>query len=239
MRVGVVGGSASMGHALPEGASAWPEILARNIGQPIELIKSQAPLLSIARGTTLIADLPECDILILHFATSIGWPEIHRRFQKFLVHAPNPQTVFHLPPYLSQKSRKCGPKFFKRFLRATIKFLAFPFGLYKPRNNINDLDDQIRSALSIARQKAPVVVWFQHNALMVNRLYIERRTYRPFYDKVISTIKELQMPQISLLELPQEFMIDENYLWDGVHLSPVGHQRCAELVQKHLSIGEN
>lgn len=227
-----------MGYALPEGVSAWPEILAAKVGQPIELIKSQAPLLTIARGTTLIAEFPQCDILILHFATSIGWPEIHRRFQKYLVHTPNPQTTFHLPPYLSERMRRRGPKLLKRALRAFVKYLAFPFGFYKPRNDINDLDDQIHSALSIAQTKAPVVVWLQHNALMVNRLYIERRTYRPFYDKVISTIRELQLPQVSLLELPDEFMIEENYLWDGVHLSPLGHQRCAELVAAHLDLSE-
>ena len=34
MRVGVVGGSASMNHALPEGAKAWPELLAEQIGNP-------------------------------------------------------------------------------------------------------------------------------------------------------------------------------------------------------------
>lgn len=238
MRIGVIGGSASMGHALPEGVKAWPEVLVEIIGQPIELIKSQAPLLSIARGTTLIADFPQCDILILHFATSIGWPEIHRRFQKYLVHAPNPQTSFHLPAHLSRKYRKRGPKWAKRMLRTVVKYIAFPFGFYKPRNNINDLDDQIHSALSIAQNKAPVVIWLQHNALMVNRLYIERRVYQPFYDKVISILKDLNQPQVSLLELPENFMIEENYLWDGVHLSPSGHQRCAELVASHLALGE-
>lgn len=227
-----------MPYALPVGSEAWPEILVEIIGHPIEMIKSQAGLLSITRGTTLIADIAQCDILILHFATSIGWPEIHRRFQKYLVHVPNPQTSFHLPPYWLEGKRKCAPKLLKRLLRAFVKYLAFPFGLYKPRNNINDLDDQIHTALSIAQQKAPVVVWLQHNALMVNRLYIERRTYRPFYDKVISTIKELQQPQVSLLELPKEFMIEENFLWDGVHLSPLGHQRCAELVAAHLALSD-
>ncbi len=236
MRIGVIGGSASLGYALSEGTRAWPEILAENIGQSIELIKSQAPLLTIARGTTLIADFPQCDILILHFATSIGWPEIHRSFQKYLVHTPNPQTKFHLPPHLPESKLKRGPRFFKRLFRACVKYVAFPFGLYKPRNNINDLDDQIHAALSIAQLKAPVVVWLQHNALMVNRLYIERRTYRPFYDRVISIIKGLQQPQVSLLELPKEFLIEENFLWDGVHLSPLGHQKCAELVVTHLAL---
>ena len=227
-----------MPYALPEGSEAWPEILVEIIGHPIELIKSQAGLLSITRGTTLIADIPPCDILILHFATSIGWPEIHRRFQKYLVHAPNPQTSFHLPPYLPEGKQKLGPRHLKRLLRTFVKYLAFPFGLYKPRNNINDLDDQIYSALSIAQTKAPIVIWLQHNALIVNRLYIERRTYRPFYEKLISTIKGLQQPQVSLLELPKEFMIEENFLWDGVHLSPLGHQRCAELVAAHLALSD-
>jgi len=236
VRIGVVGGSASTSHALPESSQAWPEILADQIGQPIELIKRQAPLLSIARGTTLIAEIPECDILILHFATSIGWPEIHRRFQRYLVMAPNPQTSFHLPPKLSSLTKKRVSKFFKRSLRALVKYLAFPLGLYKPRNNINDLDDQINTALAVAHSKAPIVIWLQHNALMVNRLFIEKRTYLPYYKKVIAILRGLDDPATTLVELPERFMVHENFLWDGVHLSPLGHQRCAELIRSQLSL---
>jgi len=225
-----------MSHALPENSQAWPEILVDQIGQPIELIKRQEGLLSIARGTTLIADIPSCDILILHFATSIGWPEINRRFQKYLVIAPNPQTSFHLPPRLSLLTRKRVSKFFKRSLRALVKYLAFPFGLYKPRNNINDLDDQINTALAVAHLKAPIVIWLQHNALMVNRLFIERRTYLPYYKKVIATLRGIDDPATTLVELPDGFMVEENFLWDGVHLSPLGHQRCAELIKSQLSL---
>jgi len=238
MRVGVVGGSASMNHALPEGAKAWPELLAQQIGHPFELIKSQAPLLSISRGTTLIAEMPECDILILHFATSIGWPEIHRRFQKYLVIAPNPQTSFHLPPKLPLTTKKKVLKFLKRSLRAVIKYIAYPLGQFRPRNNLNDLDDQIKAALSIAHSKAPIIIWLQHNALMVNRLYIERRTYLPYYRKVISILKAVKTAETTLVEFPPEFMIEENFLWDGVHLSAIGHRRCAELIQDKLSLAE-
>lgn len=225
-----------MSHALPENSQAWPEILVDQIGQPIELIKRQEGLLSIARGTTLIADIPSCDILILHFATSIGWPEINRRFQKYLVMAPNPQTSFHLPPRLPLLARKRVSKFFKRSLRALVKYLAFPFGLYKPRNNINDLDDQINTAIAVAHSKAPIVIWLQHNALMVNRLFIERRTYLPYYKKVIATMRGIDDPATTLVELPDGFMVEENFLWDGVHLSPIGHQRCAELIKSQLSL---
>ena len=225
-----------MSHALPENSQAWPEILVDQIGQPIELIKRQEGLLSIARGTTLIADIPSCDILIMHFATSIGWPEINRRFQKYLVMAPNPQTSFHLPPRLPLLARKRISKFFKRSLRALVKYLAFPFGLYKPRNNINDLDDQINTALAVAHSKAPIVIWLQHNALMVNRLFIERRTYLPYYKKVIATLRGIDDPATTLVELPDGFMVEENFLWDGVHLSPIGHQRCAELIKSQLSL---
>lgn len=227
-----------MSHALPENSQAWPEILVDQIGQPIELIKRQEGLLSIARGTTLIADIPSCDILILHFATSIGWPEINRRFQKYLVMAPNPQTSFHLPPRLPLLARKRVSKFFKRSLRALVKYLAFPFGLYKPRNNINDLDDQINTALAVAHSKAPIVIWLQHNALMVNRLFIERRTYLPYYKKVIATLRGIDDPATTLVELPDGFMVEENFLWDGVHLSPIGHQRCAELIRSQLSLAD-
>lgn len=238
MRVGVVGGSASMSHALPEGVKAWPELLADQIGHPFELIKSQAPLLSISRGTTLIAEMPECDILILHFATSIGWPEIHRRFQKYLVVAPNPQTSFHLPPKLPVTAKKKILKFMKRTFRAMIKYIAYPLGQFKPRNNLDDLDDQIKAALSIARSKAPIIIWLQHNALMLNRLYIERRTYLPYYRKVTSILKEVKTSETTLVEFPPEFMIEENYLWDGVHLSAIGHRRCAELIKAQLYLAE-
>lgn len=227
-----------MSYALPENTQAWPEILADQIGRPIELIKRQEGLLSIARGTTLIADIPSCDILILHFATSIGWPEIHRRFQKYLVMSPNPQTSFHLPPKLPLLTKRRVSKFFKRLLRALVKYLAFPFGLYKPRNNINDLDDQINTALAVAHSKAPIVIWLQHNTLMVNRLFIERRTYSPYYKKVIAILRGLNDPATTLVELPVGFMVQENFLWDGVHLSPLGHQRCAELIRSQLSLAD-
>lgn len=227
-----------MSHALPENSQAWPEILVDQIGQPIELIKRQEGLLSIARGTTLIADIPSCDILILHFATSIGWPEINRRFQRYLVMAPNPQTSFHLPPRLPLLAKQRVSKFFKRSLRALVKYLAFPFGLYKPRNNINDLDDQINTALAVAHSKALIVIWLQHNALMVNRLFIERRTYLPYYKKVIATLRGIDDPATTLVELPDGFMVEENFLWDGVHLSPIGHQRCAELIRSQLSLAD-
>lgn len=238
MKIGVVGGSASMSHALPAEAKAWPELLVEQLGNPIELIKRQAPLLSISRGTTLIAEMPECDILILHFATSIGWPEIHRRFQKYLVVAPNPQTSFHLPPKLPVTAKKKILKFMKRTFRAMIKYIAYPLGQFKPRNNLDDLDDQIKAALSIARSKAPIIIWLQHNALMVNRLYIERRTYLPYYRKVISILKAVKTSETTLVEFPPEFMIEENYLWDGVHLSAIGHRRCAELIKAQLSLTE-
>lgn len=100
--------------------------------------------------------------------------------------APNPQTSFHLPPRLPLLAKKRVSKFFKRSLRALVKYLAFPFGLYKPRNNINDLDD----------------------------------------------------PATTLVELPDGFMVEENFLWDGVHLSPIGHQRCAELIRSQLSLAD-
>jgi lysophospholipase L1-like esterase len=40
------------------------------------------------------------------------------------------------------------------------------------------------------------------------------------------------------VELPDGFMVEENFLWDGVHLSPIGHQRCAELIRSQLSLAD-
>jgi hypothetical protein len=48
----------------------------------------------------------------------------------------------------------------------------------------------------------------------------------------MKTLNGLGVEGVSVLKIPDEFMVAENYLFDCVHLSGKGHERLEKLVRE-------
>ena len=227
IRINVVGGSASTAFALPDQKWAWPFLLE-------DLIRSAEVNLKSRRGLTLVQsigylnDLSTSDYLILHFGTSTAWPVplIKTRYN------------FHQPPkpieseqFWTGMRKKAGVRF-----RNFIKYLLFFVGAYKPKVSIREIEDQVRAVLAIASKHTSRIIWVQHRSLQSMRIIVERKMYNRYYKRFIAAIKENAPDNLTLVELGPDFLIPENYLMDGVHLSEQGHyvlaHRLADLIKE-------
>lgn len=180
----------------------------------------------------MAAELPSQDIILLTFAATMAWPVINRNVSQFLAPYMQQETSFHLAPYRSKTVQRRLVKRCKRITLNVVKYLAFPFGLYRPTNSLRDLDDQVRALLAIAKSKSKKVVWVQHQPMRDSRIWLERMVFDRYYARLISTLREQSVPNFQLIEFPPEFMVQENFLADEVHLSQQGHIRLAEYLQE-------
>lgn len=68
-----MGGSASTAFALPDEKLGWPTLVKKLLPKS-ELHQSEQRNLTLVRSIDLINNLPESDVLILHYGTSVAWP---------------------------------------------------------------------------------------------------------------------------------------------------------------------
>ena len=232
IRINVIGGSASTAFALPDQNLAWPRRLEKSIAG-ISVHHETLGGMTFSQSISLISEVAKSDILILHFGTSVAWPAPLIRFG--LRHGLLEATGFHQPPkaYSGNQFRRIIKQVKLRARNAT-KYVLFVFGAYKPRTSTWEIEDQVRAVLSVAQQKATNLIWLQHDALQLRKLFIERLVYRRYYKKIIATLKVNISGNTQLVELPPDFTIEENYLVDGVHLTEIGHKRLAEYIKNVL-----
>lgn len=113
-----------------------------------------------------------------------------------------------------------------------IHSLASPFKL---RTANRKVADEVRGIFSVATKKAPNVIWLQHQSLQPKRNVLERKVYERYYERLFKAIKENSSEKMRLVKLGEEFLVPENYLLDGLHLSEIGHERVADKLQRILS----
>ena len=226
-----MGGSASTAFALPHEQWGWP-MLVKELLPKSELHHSAQGNLTLVRSIDLINILPESDVLILHYGTSVAWPSpVVDLGHKFGMELHN-EAAFHQPPkpYSGTLAVKIKKKVRLR-LRNLIKYVLFFSGAYRPKVSIREIEDQVQAVIAIASKRTSRIIWVQHRSLQSMRIVVERKMYNLYYKHIISAIKKHSPLNLTLVELGSDFLISENYLMDGIHLSKQGH--C--VLAHHLS----
>jgi len=229
-----VGSSAASNFADLHPDCSWPELLR-------EELKGQADVRVILRGgLTPIRTIDEllhiepCDLLILHMGTSIGWPAPIVTWGHKLGIDFHSEHSLHQPAFRSTSRLRRIRGFFKARTRNFVKYLLFFTGMYKPRVNLAELNEQIQTVLDLGYLKAPRIIWIQHRALQHRRIFLERKIYSRFYKRIIEELHLRVGENLVLIREDREFLTPENYLLDYVHLSPQGHRVIFEEVKRFI-----
>jgi len=233
--VQIIGGSASTAYALDEGQLPWPELIGKRFPE-LDFKHASQGGLTIVQGINLLHDIPESDILIFHFGTSIGWPISLGKISKRFGFDPKNEFAFQQPPkrYTGntiQRFRKLA----KLKIRNTLKYFFFFLGKYRPKTSLLEIDDQIQAILKIASPKFKKIIWIQHKSLPLIRTLVERRTYNNYYARIAEILTNNISDKFIFIQLPENFLTSDNYLVDGVHLSSQGHKELTELIEEKFA----
>jgi hypothetical protein len=233
--VQIIGGSASTAYALDEGQLPWPELIAERYPQlTIKHIPKGG--MTLVQSIEFIYQIEKCDLLILHFGTSLAWPESLLRWSKRLRVSRDYSFYFHQPP--KSYSGGIGSRLVKKLrlrIRNGMKYILFCFGLYKPRTSFQEIKDQISIVSKLASIKANNVLWIQHQPIQTNRIFLERSIFYRYYRETINSLAPMVSSNFRVLQLPKTFLRDQNYLLDGVHLTAQGHKELSELIEEKLT----
>jgi hypothetical protein len=230
--VQIIGGSASTAYALDEGQLPWPELIGNRFPE-LEIRHINQPLMTLVQSMNHIQDLETSDLLVLHFGTSVGWPEPVVKIGLKLGMDLHNHHSFQQPPRNYKGSfRKRFGKLIKLRVRNFIKYCLFLFGFYRPRASLREMGDQVGVVAKIARKKARRVLWIQHQSMQTSRIVLERSLYRRYYREIIDALSPMVSENFRVMQLPNNFLRAENYLLDGVHLSAKGHKELAKLIEE-------
>ena len=122
----------------------------------------------------------------------------------------------------------------RRFEKNVLKLALFPFGLYRPRQSLEDLPDLVTAIHHLAEKKSGLIIWIQHHSLPYKRLWLERKIYGRFYREILKELHSHRSPHLRIMTLDKSFLAHENFQIDGVHLSAQGHQRMADLIYSEI-----
>ena len=234
LAVKVLGGSITSHYGLPDGGQSVSEVLA-NKNKKIYLKRDQSiGGLTFSQAIPVIESLNTTDVLVLYFGTSVGWPRISRKMEDHLRPELLKQTSFHLPVYKSEVFYNRFKAKLRHLKRNVLKLALFPFGLYRPRQSLEDLPDLVTAIQHLAEKKSGLIIWVQHNSLGYQRLWLERKIYSRFYRDILKEIYIHQSSHFRIITLDKSFLVQENFLIDGVHLSALGHQRMADLIYSEI-----
>lgn len=232
LKISVIGGSASNNFGNLPDSLAWPELLAKNLAQSADLTHISRGGLTFVRGMNEIAEIDSTGVLIMHFGTSIGWPINLVKIGTAMGIDFASDYGFNQPTGISTKRTRRVKNYFKRSFRNTVKFVLFFTGQYKPRASRRELKDQIEAVIHLAQHKTDRLIWIQHRAFLNHRIWLEKWVYERYYKQIMKTLDGLGLKGVTVLEIPDEFMVAENYLFDCVHLSNKGHERLEKLVRE-------
>jgi hypothetical protein len=181
--------------------------------------------------------MPNTDLLLLHFGTAIGWPvSIVKKGTLYGINFTS-EFGFHQPAFKSTTARRRLKSFWKARFRNLIKYLLFFLGLYKPRVNRKEINDQIRAVVEVAKSKSQKIVWIQHKALTHRNIFLERQSYKRYYREIQESLIPYASSELLIIELPNSFLVQENYLLDSIHLSAKGHHNLYKIVLDVLGGG--
>ena len=223
----VLGGSAASSFSEAQKIS-WPYLLKTELPQDIEFKIETRGGLTFVRALNELLDFPNEDLLILHFGTSIGWPtSLVNKGHKFGIDFAS-EFALHQPPYRSKGVMHGFVKSLKVRIRNTVKYILFGLGLYKSRVSRREIADQIDAVVHLASKQSKRIMWVQHQALKSRRIFLERQSYEKYYKEILVALKKHESPTFKLVTLPDSFLIQDNYLFDCIHLSEQGHRELAD-----------
>ena len=231
LKISVIGGSASNNFGNAPDSLAWPELLAKNLAQSADLTHVSRGGLTFVRGMNEISEIDSTQVLIMHFGTSIGWPISLVKTGTAMGIDFASDHGFNQPTGVSTVRERRVKNYFKRSFRNGVKYVLFFTGQYKPRASRRELKDQIEAVIHLAQHKTDRLIWIQHRAFLNHRIWLEKWVYERYYKQIMKALDGLGLKGVSVLEIPDEFMVTENYLFDCVHLSSKGHERLEKLVR--------
>ncbi|CAN2169468.1 SGNH_hydrolase domain containing protein [Candidatus Nanopelagicaceae bacterium] len=226
----VLGGSAASSFSDAQKIS-WPYLLKAELPQDIVFKIETRPSLTFVRALNELIDFPNEDLLILHFGTSIGWPISLVRIGHKMGLDFKSEVSFHQAAHKSAGLMNQLRKRSRARFRNTVKYLLFFLGLYKSRVSRREIADQIDTVVHLAAKQSKRIIWVQHQALQNRRIYLERRSYAKYYKEILAALEKYESATFALVTLPDDFMVQENYLLDCVHLSDKGHRILADLLK--------
>jgi hypothetical protein len=226
----VLGGSAASSFSDADRKS-WPYLLKAELPQDIEFKIETVGGLTFVRALNVLLDYPNEDLLILHFGTSIGWPvPVAKYGHKFGIDFAS-ESGLHQPSYKSKGFFRKIKQDLRMRVRNTVKYVLFGLGLYKSRISRSEIVDQIDAVVHLASKQSKRIMWVQHQALQNRRIVVERRSYQKYYKEILAALVKYESPSFALITLPDEFMVQENYLLDCIHLSEQGHRTLAKILR--------
>jgi hypothetical protein len=229
----VIGGSASNNFGKVPDTQAWPKILEKNLGGNTQVTHVSHSGLTFVRGMNELANVDSVDLIIMHFGTSIGWPISMIQMGTKAGIDFDSEVAFNQPPYRSAQNKL--KKDLRRLFRNTVKYVLFLFGLYRPRVSRKELSDQIDVVINLAKLKCEKLVWVQHRAFLKHRIVLEKATYDRYYLEIMKALKSRSSDFLQIVEIPDDFMTQENYLFDCVHLSSSGHVALERIIRRSIS----
>jgi hypothetical protein len=235
----IVGGSIISNFGLKTGSKNLTNSILSNNPQIYLTSEISIGGLSFSQAIPTIDDLNHVDVLVLFFGTSVGWPRISRKMEDHLRPELLTSTTFHLPVYKSVKFSKRLKAKCRHLERNALKLILFPFGLYKPRHSLEDLPNLIKALDHIAERKSNLIIWVQHNSLGYRRLWLEQKIYKRYYREILQELHKYESPHFRILTPSKDFLVQENYLLDGVHLSEIGHARMGKVISDEIKLALN
>ena len=233
-KITIIGGSASSNFSNAPDTVAWPELLAIDLKDSSEVSHRSQGGLTCVRGIQELAEIDHCDVLIMHFGTSIGWPTTVVKAGTVMGIDFATDYGFHQPATLSPVKSKRVKRSLKRRFRNAVKYVLFFLGLYKPRASKRELNDQIQAVFQLAKHKTKRKIWIQHRAYLNPRIALEKWVYERYYKKIMKSLNSIKDDGLTIIEIPHSFQVFDNYLFDCIHLSAQGHKILAELVKEKL-----
>jgi hypothetical protein len=226
----VLGGSAASSFSDADKKS-WPHLLKAELPQDIEFKVETIGGLTFVRALNVLLDYPNEDLLILHFGTSIGWPvPVVKYGHKFGIDFAS-ESGLHQPAYKSKGFLRKIKQGLRMRVRNTAKYILFGLGLYKSRISRREIVDQIDAVVHLASKQSKRIMWVQHQALQNRRIFVERHSYQKYYKEILVALVKYESPTFALITLPNEFLVQENYLLDCIHLSEQGHRTLAKILR--------
>jgi hypothetical protein len=232
--VKVLGGSIISNYGLSGGEQTIGEVLDKENKNLYVKRDQSISGLTFSKAIPAIESLNTTDILVLYFGTSVGWPRISRKMIGHLQPELLKPTSFHLPVYKSEVFYNRFKAKLRHFERNVLKLALFPFGLYRPRQSLEDLPDLVTAIQHLAEKKSGLIIWVQHHSLGYKRLWLERKIYSRFYRDIMKEIYTHRSPHFRIITLDKSFLVQENFLIDGVHFSAIGHHRMADLIYSEI-----
>lgn len=231
LTIQVIGSSAASNFANDPRDYSWPRLLQDHLGDKVKVNVVLRGGLTPIRAIDELIHVDPCDLLIFHLGTSIGWPVSLAALNQRLGIDFEAEHGLHQPAFRSPLFRRRVKGFIKLKFRNFVKYLLFFTGMYRPRINIAELQEQVNAVLGLGYTKAPRIIWIQHRALQHRRIFLERAIYSRFYRRVIETLKARVGEKLTIITEDNEFLKRENYLLDFVHLSEDGHREIFNKVK--------